>query len=89
MANTASIQFDQFLEEATIITNDRSDSPLGRDRFYGLYTSWCLLQQSVPQPESAFLAAMRTKGIHPAGNGLRMTGPAAADYILASCPALA
>lgn len=58
MANTARIQFDQFLEEATII-------------------------------RAFFLAAMRTKGIHPAGSWLRMTGPAAADYILASCPALA
>jgi hypothetical protein len=89
MANAVNIHFDKFLEEATINSDDWSDSALGRDCFYGLYTSWCLLQQSVPQPEGTFLAAMRTKGIHPAGNGLRMTGPAAADYILASCPALA
>jgi hypothetical protein len=89
MAKTASFQFDQFLAEATIDTDDQSDSPLGRDRFYGLYTSWCWLQQSAPHPESRFWAALRTKGIHPAGNGLAMTGPAAADYILASCPALA
>ncbi len=89
MANTVNIHFDKFLEEATINTNDRFDSTLGRDCFYGLYTSWSWLQQSVPQPESSFWAAMKTKGIHPAGNGLAMTGPAAADYILASCPALA
>jgi hypothetical protein len=89
MAKTTDIQFDRFLAEATITIYDRSGSALGRDGFYGLYTSWCLLQQSVPRSESTFSAAMRTKGIHPAGNGLRMTGPAAADYILASCPALA
>ncbi len=89
MANKADIHFDQFLEEATINTYDNSDSTLGRDRFYGLYTSWSWLNQSVPRPESSFWAAMRTKGIHPGGNGLQMTGPAAADYILASYPGLA
>ncbi|MCX2747243.1 hypothetical protein OOZ51_05360 [Arthrobacter sp. MI7-26] len=89
MASTANIHFDQFLEEATIHVYDRSDSALGRDCFYGLYTSWCLLRRSAPRPESAFWAAMKTKGIHPGGNGLAMTGPAAADYILASCPGLA
>ncbi|MDQ0029035.1 hypothetical protein [Arthrobacter bambusae] len=86
MANTASIQFDQFLEEATITTHDRST--LGRDCFYGLYTSWCLLNRSVPLPENVFWAAVRTKGIHPDGSGLAMTGPAAADYILASYPGM-
>ncbi|WP_442543319.1 hypothetical protein ACSBOX_15970 [Arthrobacter sp. KN11-1C] len=89
MAKTADIQFDQFLAEATITTHDRSDSTLGRDCFYGLYTSWCWLKQSVPLPENIFWAALKAKGIHPVGNGLAMTGPAAADYILASYPDLA
>lgn len=83
MANT---QFDQFLNEAT--TDDRSDSALGQDCLYGLYTSWCFLHESTPRPESAFWAAMRKKRIHPGRNGLRMKGPAAADYILASYPGL-
>ncbi|MGO4187847.1 hypothetical protein [Pseudarthrobacter sp. TAF60_1] len=85
MANT---QFDQFLEEATIAADDQSDTTLGRDGLYGLYTSWCFLHQSVPQPEDAFWAAMRKKHIKPERKGLRMKGPAAADYILASYPGL-
>ena len=31
---------------------------------------------------------MKKKRIHPKGSGLRMKGPAAADYILASYPGL-
>ena len=79
MANS---QFDQFLDEATTI----GDSTLGRDCLYGLYTSWCFLRQTVPRPEGVFWAAMRKKRIYPGPNGLRMKGPAAADYILASYP---
>ncbi|MFF2299670.1 hypothetical protein [Arthrobacter sp. NPDC058127] len=84
----ADTQLDQFLEEATITAEDPSDPTLGRDSLYGLYTSWCLLHQSAPQPESAFWAVMKTKGIHPGRTRLRMRGPAAADYILASYPNL-
>ncbi|WP_043418996.1 hypothetical protein [Arthrobacter globiformis] len=80
-------QYDQFLQEATT-ADDHSDSPLDRDRLYGLYTSWCFLRQEAPRPESTFWAAMKKKHIHPGRNGLRMTGPAATDYILASCPGL-
>lgn len=75
MANS---QFDQFLEEATT-NGDRSDSTLGRDCLYGLYTSWCFPRQAVPRPEGVFWTAMRKKRIHPGPNGLRMKGPAAAD----------
>lgn len=85
----AQTQYDQFLQEATIATDDQSDMTLGRDGLYGLYTSWCFLHQSVPQPEDAFWSAMREKQIEPGRKGLRMKGPAAADYILASHPALA
>lgn len=84
----ADMQFDQFLEEATITTDDQSDATLGRDCLYGLYTSWCFLHQSVPQPEDAFWSAMRKKHVQPGRKGLRMKGPAAADYILASYPGL-
>jgi hypothetical protein len=83
----ASSQYDQFLREAT--TRDpEADYALGRNRLYGLSTSWCFLDQTVPRPEDAFWAAMKKKRIHPRRNGLRMTGPAAADYILASYPGL-
>lgn len=83
----ADSQFDQFLQEAT--THDpTSDAALGRNRLYGLYTSWCFLTQAAPTPEDAFWAAMKKKRIRPERAGLRMKGPAAADYILASYPGL-
>ena len=84
MANS---QYDKFLQEATT-ADPASDRALGRSRLYGLYTSWCFLNQAAPQPEVAFWAAMKKKRIHPKGSGLRMKGPAAADYILASYPGL-
>jgi hypothetical protein len=84
----ADSQFDQFLQEAT--THDpASDRALGRNRLYGLYTSWCFLRQAAPGPEDAFWAAMKEKRINPNRSRLRMKGPAAADYILASYPGLA
>ena len=51
----ATSQYDQFLNEAT--ADDGIDSTLGRDCLYGLYTSWCFLQQRAPRPEAAFWAA--------------------------------
>lgn len=80
-------QFDTFLHEATY-PDHAAGSSMDRDRLYGLYTSWCFLHQLPPRPESTFWAAMRKKHIHPGQNGLRMTGPAAADYIMASYPGL-
>jgi hypothetical protein len=79
-------QYDLFLKEATI--NDHADSTLGRDCLYGLYTSWCFLQRLAPCTEDAFWTAMKKKRVRPDNNGLRMKGPAAADYILASYPGL-
>jgi hypothetical protein len=80
MANS---QFDQFLQEAT--TRDPAfDRSLGRNRLYGLYTSWCFLRQAAPGPEDAFWVAMKENQINPKRAGLRMKGPAAADYILTS-----
>jgi hypothetical protein len=83
----ADSQYDQFLREAT--TRDpEADSALGRSRLYGLYTSWCFLNRAAPRPEDLFWAAMKKKRIHPERGGLRMKGPAAADYILTSYPGL-
>jgi hypothetical protein len=83
MANS---QFDTFLQEATHVDN-ASDHSLDDDRLYGLYTSWCFINQQQPGNESIFWAAMRRR--MPSGhNGLRMKGPAAADYILTSYPGL-
>jgi hypothetical protein len=83
----ADSQYDQFLQEA--ITQDPAcGRPLGRNCLYGLYTSWCFLSEATPGPEGAFWTAMKTRRIHPNRTGLRLKGPAAADYILASSPAL-
>ncbi|MDQ0851593.1 hypothetical protein QFZ65_003531 [Arthrobacter sp. B3I9] len=76
-------QFDRFLQEATA-HDPASDRALGRNRLYGLYTSWCFVSQAVPGPEDEFWAAMRAHHIKPKGTGLRMKGPAAADYIMTS-----
>jgi hypothetical protein len=78
-------QFDQFLSEATY-RDPESDTALDRDSLYGLYTSWCYLSGNAPQSEHAFWAAMKQR-ISP-GQRLKMKGPAAADYILSSYPAV-
>jgi hypothetical protein len=79
-------QFDLFLNEATYL-DQATECTLDRDRLYGLYTSWCFINQQKPGPEAAFWTAMSCR-ITPGHNGLRMKGPAAADYILASYPGL-
>lgn len=78
-------QFDQFLQEATFC-DPESDRALDDDSFYGLYTSWCYVSSMAPQAEHEFWAAIRQR-VDP-GQSLRMKGPAAADYILASYPGL-
>ena len=85
-ATMAHSQFDQFLEEATY-RDPESDATLDGDAFYGLYTSWCYISQTSPQPERIFRAAMRER-VGFRRNGLRMKGPAAADYILTSYQAV-
>ena len=83
----ADSQFDQFLLEAT--TSDASAmAGVDRDCLYGVYTSWCFLTQSVPRPEDTFWAAMRQKRIRPGRTPLRIKGPAAADYIMATYPGM-
>ena len=82
----ADSQFDLFLNEATYSVH-ASDSSLDRDRLYGLYTSWCFINQQAPGAESSFWAAMKNK-VAPGRKGLRMKGAAAADYILTSYPRL-
>lgn len=59
---------------------------MGSDCLYGLYTSWCLLHRINPAAEITFRAAMQRCGVDRRQRRLRMTGPAAADYILASYP---
>lgn len=83
-------QIRQFLQDC-IVHDDASDSGINADALYGLYVSWCSLNRKVPLPDRAFRTALRLAGLHPektrkgrAFPGLRMTGPAAVDYILNS-----
>jgi hypothetical protein len=83
----ASTDFERFLREA--VTTDReSDTGLGQDELYGLYTSWCLINRLRPEPPQALWDALKEEQIEPGNNTLAMTGPAATDYILASAPDL-
>jgi hypothetical protein len=84
----ATSQYQQFLDEATIF-DATSDCSLGPDCLYGLYVSWCLLKGLQPYSDEAFRAAMTRCGIDVRDSRLTMTGPAAAEYILASYPAVA
>lgn len=79
-------QFDIFLQEATY-RDQASEHTLDRDRLYGLYTSWCFINQQPLSTEDNFWAAMRGR-VNPDHNGLRMKGAAATDYILTSYPDL-
>jgi hypothetical protein len=81
----ATSHFQQFLHDATSPAPD-TDSPLGPDCLYGLYTSWCLLQGMTPKPVASFRTGMRLCRINVHRGRLRMKGRAAADYILASYP---
>jgi len=79
--------FEQFVAEA-LTTERETDARLTSDELYGLYTSWCLLNKAQPQPPAALWASLKDQGIAPEDCELAMTGPAAADYILASAPSL-
>lgn len=83
----ADSQYDQFLDEATTLDPD-AENALGRSCLYGLYLSWCFLGDALPRTERSFWAAMKENRVRPDRAGLRMKGPAAVDYILASSPAL-
>lgn len=84
----ASSHFQQFLDEATT-SEPSNDFPLGPDCLYGLYVSWAALHGLPPKPDQAFRAGMLRCGVDVRNSSLRMTGPAATDYILSSYPAVA
>ena len=79
--------FEDFLAEA-VVPDREPGLGLGRDELYGLYTSWCLLHKAQLQSPDALWHALSEHGINPDSNNLSMTGPAAADYIVASAPPL-
>ncbi|KNH15268.1 hypothetical protein ACU18_17665 [Arthrobacter sp. ZBG10] len=79
--------FDSFLAEA-VVPDKEPGLGLGRDELYGLYTSWCLINKEQLQPPESLWQALQEHNIDPDSNNLSMTGPSAADYILASAPDL-
>lgn len=81
----ATSHFHQFLHDATSPAPD-TDSPLGPDCLYGLYTSWCLLQGLTSKRGASFRAGMRLCRVNVHHGRLRMKGRAARDYALTSCP---
>ncbi len=91
----ATPDYARFVQDC-LATDPLDDHRLTEDQLYGVYLSWCALYAQSPGPCESFWAAMSRQGIHERrGNnlssmqpGLRMTGPAALDYILASQPSL-
>lgn len=80
--------FDTFITEA-IKEEGPTEAGLSPDELYGLYTSWCLLNNEPLQPTDALWRSLEVRGISPTANRLGMKkGPAAADYIVASAPNL-
>lgn len=79
--------FEAFFAQAIDEEKDR-DTGLGPDELYGLYTSWCLLNNEEPQPSAALWEALKAHNIMPGHNHVGMKGPAAADYIISSAPDL-
>ncbi|WP_251043178.1 hypothetical protein [Arthrobacter sp. ISL-69] len=62
---------------------------MGPDCLYDLYTSWRLLHSITAVGDITFRSARQDRGIDLGSSRRRMTGPAVADYILASYPATA
>ena len=83
-----SSQIQCFLNEATT-ADPFNDTPLGPDQLCGRYVSWACLNGITPQHGHAFRGALRHCGVNIRDCRLGMTGPAAADYILNSYPAVA
>ena len=88
--------FARFMSDC-IAADVAGDRGLTEDEIYGVYISWCVLHCVRPRPCGEFWAAMSGLGLnerrrinrHYVRPGLRMTGPAAVDYVLASRPGLA
>jgi hypothetical protein len=84
----ATSHFQLFLDQATV-RDDSTDSELTPDTLYGLYVSWAGLHHVRAKSDQAFRAGMHRCGVDVNDCHLHMHGPAAADYILSSYPAVA
>lgn len=80
--------FQQFLNQATV-ADASADVRLDPDSLYGLYVSWAALNHVRAKSDQAFRAGMHRCGVDVNDCHLHMCGPAAADYILSSYPAVA
>lgn len=88
--------FADFISDC-IAADTAGDPGLTEDEMYGVYISWCGLHSLCPKRCGEFWAAMSGLGLNERRRinrryfrpGLRMTGPAAVDYILSIRPGLA
>jgi hypothetical protein len=76
---------EDFLNEC--VAPDPDGDGLSMEELYGLYLSWCGLEGSDPVRGRAFRAGLRAANIRRAHAGsrcpgLKMTGPAACDYLV-------
>lgn len=87
--------YARFLSDCFLQDRERQPA-LREDDIYGVYVSWCLLNDQQPGPAKSLWAAMDQRGYmkqhRDTGRhewpGLSMKGPAAVDYILTSQPSL-
>lgn len=87
--------YRRFVSEC-FIQNFERQTALREDEIYGLYISWCLLNNEKTGPSASLWAAMEELGHRKQQDstgstewpGLNITGPAAVEYILASQPSL-
>lgn len=87
--------YNRFIKDC-IAVDPADDHGLTEDEMYGVYLSWCALHRRTPKPCKSFWTAMSELGLpeqyennhRHTRPGLRMTGPAALDYILTSRPSL-
>lgn len=87
--------YARFVQDC-IAADEADEHGLSEDEMYGLFLSWCMLHQHQATPCRSFWAAMSSLGLYARRHvnrryirpGLRMTGPAAIDYIMANRPSL-
>lgn len=76
---------EDFLKEC--VAPDPDGNGLSMDELYGVYLSWCGLEGFAPVGDRAFRAGLRAANVRTEHRGsrcpgLRMTGPAACDYLV-------
>ncbi|MDJ0318946.1 hypothetical protein [Pseudarthrobacter sp. PS3-L1] len=76
-----------FLCEA-LSADPGSEEGLNREHLFGLYMSWCVLNDQEPLAAQSLWMELRANHIDPDKNSLSMTGAAALNYIVSSAPDL-